>query len=191
MHISGADELYCFGGVQALAAMAFGVDGLDPVDMIVGAGNAYVAEAKRQLFGGVGIDLLAGPTEILILADDGADPRLVALDLLAQAEHGPTSPAILVTDSEAFARAAVASLETLLADFPTAEIAGEAWRSAGEVIICANTEEMAALADSYAPEHLEVHTRDPRMVLRPASELRLALPRRAGDRRLRRQGDRR
>jgi sulfopropanediol 3-dehydrogenase len=161
MQLSGADELYCFGGVQALAAMAFGIEGLDPVDMIVGAGNAYVAEAKRQLFGTVGIDLLAGPTEILILADDGADPGLVALDLLAQAEHGPTSPAILVTDSEDFGRAAIAAVENLLTSFPTAEVAGEAWRNAGEVVVCTDADEMAAVSDSYAPEHLEVQTRDP------------------------------
>ena len=161
MHISGADELYCFGGVQALAAMAFGIEGLEPVDMIVGAGNAYVAEAKRQLFGTVGIDLLAGPTEILILADDAADPGLVALDLLGQAEHGPTSPAILVTDSESFGRAAIAAVEERLTTFPTADVAGAAWRDVGEVIVCEDAEEMAAVSDAYAPEHLEVQTRDP------------------------------
>jgi sulfopropanediol 3-dehydrogenase len=165
MDLSGADELYCFGGVQALAAMAFGVEGLEPVDMVVGAGNVYVAEAKRQLFGTVGIDLLAGPTEILIIADDAADPRLVALDLLGQAEHGPTSPAILVTDSERFARATIASLEGLLIGFPTAEVAAEAWRRAGEVVVCADAEEMAVVADRYAPEHLEVQTRDPEWFL--------------------------
>jgi sulfopropanediol 3-dehydrogenase len=161
MELSGADELFCFGGVQALAAMAFGVEDIEPVDMIVGAGNVYVAEAKRQLFGTVGIDLLAGPTEILILADADADPRLVALDLLGQAEHGPTSPAILVTDSELFARTVMREVEQLLEAFPTAEVAGEAWRRAGEVVVCGDPHEMVVVADRYAPEHLEVQTSDP------------------------------
>ena len=161
MHRSGADEILCIGGVQALAAMAFGIDGLEPVDMVVGAGNVYVAEAKRQLFGTVGIDLLAGPTEILVLADASADPDLVALDLLAQAEHGPTSPAILVTDCEEFGAAAIAAVEARLEQFPTAEIAGEAWRQVGQVIVCADADEMVAVSDRFAPEHLEVQTRDP------------------------------
>src|SRR5215207_2318752 len=125
---SGADQIVCLGGVQALAAMAFGLAGIEPVDMIVGAGNAYVAEAKRQLYGRVGIDLLAGPSEIAVLADESADPELVAADLLGQAEHGPTSPAVLVTTSEALGRAAVGAVERLLERWPTAEVAGQAWR---------------------------------------------------------------
>ena len=161
MHLSGADEILCLGGVQALGAMAFGIDEADGVDMIVGAGNAYVAEAKRQLFGTVGIDLLAGPTEVLILADETADPRLVALDLLGQAEHGPTSPAILVTTSEDLGRAVLAAVEELLVTFPTAEVAGEAWRNVGEVVVCEDDAEMAAVADAYAAEHVEVQTHDP------------------------------
>jgi len=161
MALSGADEIYCIGGVQALAAMAFGIDGLEPVDMIVGAGNAYVAEAKRQLFGQVGIDLLAGPTEILIIADAAADPRLVATDLLGQAEHGPTSPAILVTDSRRLAEAVIAEVDDLLGTWPTAEVAGEAWRQVGEVMLGSDREELVQIADQYAPEHLEVQTEDP------------------------------
>jgi sulfopropanediol 3-dehydrogenase len=161
MHAAGADEIYCFGGVQALAAMAFGIAGLEPVDMIVGAGNAYVAEAKRQLFGIVGIDLLAGPTEVLILADGDADPALVALDLLGQAEHGPTSPAVLVTDSHELGVAVLAAVERLLETFPTAEVAGAAWRGVGEIVVCDDADEMARVADAYASEHVEVQTRDP------------------------------
>lgn len=160
MAISGADEIWCIGGVQALAAMAFGLEGLDPVDMVVGAGNAYVAEAKRQLFGTVGIDLLAGPTEILIIADESADPHLVAADLLGQAEHGPNSPAVLVTDSETFGETVIACVEQWLQTWPTADIAGEAWGALGEVIVCADAREMAEVADRYAPEHLEVQTHD-------------------------------
>jgi sulfopropanediol 3-dehydrogenase len=161
MAIAGADEIYCFGGVQALAALAYGIEGLPPVDMIVGAGNAYVAEAKRQLFGTVGIDLLAGPTEILIIADDSADAELVAIDLLAQAEHGPTSPAILICDSHDVADAVTTAIERLLVDWPTAEIATQAWRNAGEIVVCQDDEEMVAVADNYAPEHLEVQARAP------------------------------
>jgi sulfopropanediol 3-dehydrogenase len=160
MSISGADEILCFGGVQALAALAFGIDGLEPVDMIVGAGNAYVAEAKRQLFGTVGIDLLAGPTEILILADEQAEPDLVAIDLLGQAEHGPTSPAVLVSDSESFGNAVIAAVDRQLADYPTAAVAGQAWADVGEVIVCASREEMVDVCDAYAPEHLEIQTAD-------------------------------
>jgi sulfopropanediol 3-dehydrogenase len=161
MGLAGADQVLCVGGVQALAAMAFGVADLPPVDMVVGAGNAYVAEAKRQLFGTVGIDLLAGPTEILVLADETADAERVALDLLGQAEHGPNSPALLVTDSEAFGRAVVADVERLLKTYPTAEVAARAWEEVGEVIVCADREEMAQVSDAYAPEHLEVQTADP------------------------------
>ena len=156
MATSGADEILCLGGVQALAALAFGVGDLEPVDMIVGAGNAYVAEAKRQLFGRVGIDLLAGPTEILVIADSDADPELVAADLLGQAEHGPTSPAILITTSRALGEAVIAHVDRLLETWPTAEVAGEAWRAHGSVAVVADDAEAIALADEYAPEHLEV-----------------------------------
>jgi sulfopropanediol 3-dehydrogenase len=158
---SGADEMFCVGGVQALAGLAFGLEGSDPVDMIVGPGNAYVAEAKRQLFGRVGIDLLAGPTEIMIIADDSADPSVVACDLLGQAEHGPTSPAILATTSEDLARATIEEAGWWLERWPTADVAGPAWRDFGTVIVCDDDEEMVTVADSIAPEHLEVQTRDP------------------------------
>ena len=160
MSRSGADEIWCVGGVQALAAMAFGVEGLVPVDMLVGAGNAYVAEAKRQLFGPVGIDLLAGPTEILVLADDTADPRMVAADLLGQAEHGPNSPAWLVTNSEVLGRAVIAAVDDWLTTWPTADVARGAWERHGSVMLCADFAEMAAVADEHAPEHLEIQTRD-------------------------------
>lgn len=161
---SGADEMLVLGGVQALAALAFGIEELpplEPVDMIVGAGNPFVAEAKRQLFGRVGIDLLAGPTEILVLADASADPRWVAADLLGQAEHGTTSPAVLVTDSRELAQAAVRELERLLQTWPTASVAGEAWRNLGQVILCEDPSEMVRVADHIASEHVEVQTRDP------------------------------
>lgn len=162
MAAAGADEIYCIGGVQALAAMAFGVDGLEPVDMLVGAGNVYVAEAKRQLFGQVGIDLLAGPTEILIIADDTAEPELVAADLLGQAEHGPTSPAVLLTTSWAVAEAVSEAVDTWLrTDWPTAQIAGEAWHQRGEIAVCEDDDELVQVADQYAPEHLEVQTAQP------------------------------
>jgi sulfopropanediol 3-dehydrogenase len=161
MATSGADAILALGGVQALAAMAFGIEGLAGADMIVGAGNAYVAEAKRQLFGDVGIDLLAGPTEIAIIADGGADPTMVAADLLGQAEHGPTSPAVLLTTSEKLARDTMAEVERLLAILPTAEIARKAWADCGEVIVCDSEEEMVAEADRIASEHVQVMTRDP------------------------------
>ncbi len=164
MASSGADDILCLGGVQALAALAYGIEDIppvEPVDMIVGAGNAYVAEAKRQLFGTVGIDLLAGPTEIMVIADESADPDLVAADLLGQAEHGPTSPAWLVTTSRAFGEAAARAVDRWLETWPTAEVAGEAWREVGAIILCEDDEEMAHVADRYAPEHLEVQTRDP------------------------------
>jgi sulfopropanediol 3-dehydrogenase len=157
MATSGADEIVCLGGVQALAAMAFGLEELEPVDMIVGAGNAYVAEAKRQLFGRVGIDLLAGPTEILVVADGTADPELVAADLLGQAEHGPTSPAVLITTSRELGERVAAEASRLLHSWPTAEVAGEAWRSRGEIVVAGNRDEAIELANSYAFEHVEVH----------------------------------
>jgi sulfopropanediol 3-dehydrogenase len=161
LHASGADEIFCLGGVQGLAAMAFGLEGSGPVDMIVGPGNAYVAEAKRQLFGRVGIDLLAGPTEIMVIADDTADPALVAADLLGQAEHGPTSPAILATTSERVGRETIKEVARWLERWPTADVAGVAWRDFGSVIVCADNDELVKVADDIAPEHLEVQTTDP------------------------------
>jgi sulfopropanediol 3-dehydrogenase len=156
MASSGADEIYCLGGVQAMAAMAIGFEQLAPVDMIVGAGNAYVAEAKRRLFGRVGIDLLAGPTEILVIADETADPELVAADLLGQAEHGPNSPAILVTTSHELGARVLADVARLLETWPTAEVAGAAWEAHGTVAVVADHREAMELSDRYAPEHLEV-----------------------------------
>lgn len=157
-----ADTIVCLGGVQALAALAFGIEDVAPVDMIVGAGNAYVAEAKRQLFGQVGIDLLAGPTEVAVIADSSADPRVVAADLLGQAEHGPTSPAILLTTSRQLAVATVAAVhEWLDGDWPTKDVAGAAWRDYGSVVVCDSDDEVVKLSDAYAPEHLEVQTVDP------------------------------
>jgi sulfopropanediol 3-dehydrogenase len=161
MHFGGADEIYVLGGVQAVAAMALGTGTIGSVDMIVGPGNAYVAEAKRQLYGRVGIDLLAGPTETLIIADDTVDAELCATDLLGQAEHGPTSPAVLLTTSEKLARATMGEVERLLKILPTADAAGRAWADMGEVIVCDNDEEMVAEADRIASEHVQVMTRDP------------------------------
>jgi sulfopropanediol 3-dehydrogenase len=170
MAASGADEIFCIGGVQAFAAMAFGIEDLEPVVMLVGAGNAYVAEAKRQLFGTVGIDLLAGPTEVMVLADDSADPEIVAADLLGQAEHGPTSPATLVTTSERLAREVAAAVDVWLeGDWPTKEVAGAAWRDHGAIIVCDDDEEAAAVADDIAPEHLEIQTEDPDWYLKRMS----------------------
>jgi sulfopropanediol 3-dehydrogenase len=140
--------------------MAFGLCGAEPVDMLVGAGNAYVAEAKRQLFGRVGIDLIAGPTEVLVIADEEADPDLVAADLLGQAEHGPSSPAILVTTSRELAASVLDRIPGLVERWSTGAVAGEAWRSCGEVLFVADAEEAAAVADARAPEHLEVHARE-------------------------------
>jgi sulfopropanediol 3-dehydrogenase len=161
MHFGGADEIYVLGGVQAVAAMALGCDAIAPVDMIVGPGNAYVAEAKRQLFGRVGIDLLAGPTETLIIADDSVDAEICATDLLGQAEHGPTSPAILLTNSEKLARATMAEIERLLKILPTADAASRAWADMGEVILCDDLAQMLGEADRIASEHVQVMTRDP------------------------------
>jgi sulfopropanediol 3-dehydrogenase len=161
MHFGGADEIYVLGGVQAVAAMALGCDSIAPVDMIVGPGNAYVAEAKRQLFGRVGIDLLAGPTETLIIADDSVDGEVCATDLLGQAEHGPTSPAVLITNSEKLAHATMAEVERLLQILPTADAAARAWADMGEVIVCDDYEEMRREADRIASEHVQVMTREP------------------------------
>ena len=161
MDMAGADEVYCLGGVQAVAAMALGTESIEPADMIVGPGNAYVAEAKRQLFGRVGIDLLAGPTETLVIADDSVDGELCAADLLGQAEHGPTSPAILLTDSESLARETIAEVQRQLGVLSTADIAAVAWRDHGQVIVCESVEEMVRVADEIAAEHVQVMTRDP------------------------------
>lgn len=161
MDLAGADEIYAIGGVQAVGAMALGTQSITATDMIVGPGNAYVAEAKRQLFGRVGIDLFAGPTETLIIADDSVDAELCATDLLGQAEHGPTSPAVLLTNSEVLARATMLEVERQLKVLPTAPIAGEAWRDFGQVIVCDSYEEMALVADQIASEHVQVMTRDP------------------------------
>jgi sulfopropanediol 3-dehydrogenase len=150
---------------KAVAAMALGTETIQPVDMIVGPGNAYVAEAKRQLFGRVGIDLLAGPTETLIIADETVDAEICATDLLGQAEHGPTSPAVMITNSEKLARATMAEVERLLAILPTADAAGQAWKDYGEVIVCDSYEEMIAEADRVASEHVQVMTRDPDLFL--------------------------
>jgi sulfopropanediol 3-dehydrogenase len=161
MHFGGADDIYVLGGVQAVAAMALGTETIAPVDMIVGPGNAYVAEAKRQLFGRVGIDLLAGPTETLIIADESVDGEICATDLLGQAEHGPTSPAVLITNSEKLARDTMAEVERLLTILPTADAASQAWKDYGEVIVCDSYEEMVVEADRIASEHVQVMTRDP------------------------------
>jgi sulfopropanediol 3-dehydrogenase len=161
MHFGGADEIYVLGGVQAVAAMALGTETIQPVDMIVGPGNSYVAEAKRQLFGRVGIDLLAGPTETLVIADDSVDAEICATDLLGQAEHGPTSPAVLLTSSEKLGHETMTEVERLLSILPTAETAGQAWKNYGEVIVCDSTDEMVREADRIASEHVQVMTRDP------------------------------
>jgi sulfopropanediol 3-dehydrogenase len=160
LHASGAHEVFCIGGIQALASMAYGRVGMSARDFITGPGNAFVAEAKRQLFGTVGIDLMAGPTEIAVIADDSADPALVATDLLGQAEHGPDSPAWLFTTSEALGRAVLAEIELQLPTLPTRAVAEIAWRDHGEIIVVDGFEECVAVSDAYAPEHLEVQTRE-------------------------------
>ena len=161
MHFAGADEILVLGGVQAVAAMAIGTPSIAPVDMLVGPGNMYVAEAKRQLYGRVGIDLFAGPTETLVIADDSVDAEMCAVDLLGQAEHGPTSPAVLLTTSEPLARATLLEVERQLAILPTAGIARQSWAAHGQVIVCDTDEEMLATADDLAFEHVQVMTRDP------------------------------
>ncbi|ATH76604.1 MULTISPECIES: histidinol dehydrogenase [Halomonadaceae] len=161
MHLAGADEILVLGGVQAVGAMAIGSDSIAPVDMLVGPGNAFVAEAKRQLYGRVGIDLFAGPTETLVIADESVDGLLCATDLLGQAEHGPTSPAALLTNSEALARDTLAAIEELLQKLPTADIARQAWESHGEIIVCDTHEEMLQVANEMAYEHVQVMTEDP------------------------------
>ena len=161
MHFAGADEIYLIGGVQAVAAMALGTETIAPVDMLVGPGNAYVAEAKRQLYGRVGIDLFAGPTEVLVIADDSADGEMVATDLLGQAEHGPTSPAVLLTTSKRVVDETEKEIERQLGILETADVAGAAWRDYGEIILCDNDDEMLQEADRIASEHVEVLTEDP------------------------------
>ncbi|MFD0687628.1 histidinol dehydrogenase [Actinomadura fibrosa] len=165
MALAGADEIYLLGGVQAIAALALGTETIGRVDLLAGPGNAYVAEAKRQLFGTVGIDLIAGPTEILIVADETADPVTVAVDLLSQAEHGPDSPAVLVTTSADLGRQVIDLVDRLLPGMPTKDFAGPAWRDHGQVIVAADRAEAWAIADSFASEHVEVLTADPRDAL--------------------------
>ncbi|ESP99449.1 Sulfopropanediol 3-dehydrogenase [Streptomyces sp. ADI96-15] len=165
MHLAGADEIYLLGGVQAVAALAVGTETIGSVPMLAGPGNAYVAEAKRQLFGEVGIDLFAGPTEILVIADEHADPFVVAVDLLSQAEHGPDSPAVLVTTSEELGREVERHIERLLPGMPTKDFAGPAWRDHGEIVVTGTLDEAFALADTYASEHVEVLTENPRQAL--------------------------
>lgn len=158
MHLAGADEILALGGVQAVGAMALGTETIDPVNMLVGPGNAFVAEAKRQLFGRVGIDLFAGPTETMLIVDDSVDAELCATDLLGQAEHGMDSPAVLVTVSEELAKRTAKEVERLLKILPTAETAGNSWKQHGEIIVCENYQEMCDLANSYAFEHVQVMT---------------------------------
>lgn len=165
LHIAAADEILVLGGVQAIAAMAIGTESIAPVHLIAGPGNAYVAEAKRQLFGRIGIDLVAGPTEILIVADDTVDPLTVAVDLLGQAEHGPDSPAVLVTPSEQLAKAVLAEIESLLPGMPTRANAEPAWRDHGEVVLVDDLDEAFRVADEYASEHVEILTANPRRAL--------------------------
>jgi sulfopropanediol 3-dehydrogenase len=161
MYLAGADEIYCLGGVQAIAAFALGTADLKPVDMIVGPGNAYVAEAKRQLFGKIGIDLIAGPTETLVIADDSSDVEIIAADLLGQAEHGVNSPAVFLTNSPALAENLPAEIERQLGILSTAPVASVAWRDYGEIILCDTVEELVQEADRIASEHVQVMTRDP------------------------------
>jgi sulfopropanediol 3-dehydrogenase len=165
MVLGGADEIHVVGGVQAIAAMALGTQSIAPVDMLCGPGNAYVAEAKRQLFGRVGIDLFAGPTEILVIADDSADVEMIATDLLGQAEHGPTSPAICITTSKSIAENLEEEIQRQLKVLPTADVAGVAWRDYGEIILVGSREEAVTEADRVAAEHVEVLCTDPRFFL--------------------------
>ncbi|MBM3394079.1 MAG: histidinol dehydrogenase [Betaproteobacteria bacterium] len=161
MHLAGADAIYCLGGVQAIGAMALGTATIEPCDLVAGPGNAYVAEAKRQLAGRVGIDLFAGPTETLVIADDTVDGELCATDLLGQAEHGPNSPAVLLTNSEKLAQDTLVEIERQLKVLSTGTVAGAAWRDYGQVILCDTYEEMVQVADDIASEHVQVMTREP------------------------------
>jgi sulfopropanediol 3-dehydrogenase len=166
MHLGGADEIYALGGVQAIGAMAIGTSSVKPVDMIAGPGNAFVAEAKRQLSGRVGIDLFAGPTETLVIADDTVDAEMCATDLLGQAEHGPNSPAILLTTSRQLAEGTMKEVDRQLQTLETAEVAGQAWRDYGQVILCKDDAEMVKEADRIASEHVQVMTKDPNYFLK-------------------------
>ena len=161
MHLAGANEIYCMGGIQAVGAMALGTETIESVDMLVGPGNAFVAEAKRQLYGRVGIDLFAGPTETLLIADETVDGEMCATDLLGQAEHGPTSPAILLTTSENLARDTLKEIDRQLNILSTAPIAALAWQDHGQIILCENDTEMLKVADEIASEHVQVMTRNP------------------------------
>lgn len=164
-HLAGANEIYILGGVQAIAAMAIGTETIDPVNIIAGPGNAFVAEAKRQMYGEIGIDLFAGPTETLIVTDDSADPLLVAVDLLSQAEHGPESPAVLVTTSERVATGTEKYIHQLLPDMPTGDIASRAWEDYGQIVLCDNEDELWKTANGFASEHVQILTSEPRDAL--------------------------
>lgn len=166
MDMAGADEILVIGGVQAVAAMAVGTSSIAPVDMIVGPGNMFVAEAKRQLYGRVGIDLFAGPTETLIIADETVDGEMCAVDLLGQAEHGPTSPAVLLTNSEKLAHDTMAEVDRQLCILPTADLARQSWMDFGEVIVCDTIDEMVSKADELSSEHVQVMTSDPSVFLK-------------------------
>ena len=190
MDLAGADRIFLLGGVQAVAAMALGTDTIPRVDLLTGPGNAFVAEAKRQLFGEVGIDLFAGPTEILIIADETADAFTVAVDLLSQAEHGPDSPAILLTTSQSLADQVRGHIAAILPGMPTADYAGAAWRDHGRIIVVPTLDDAWPVADRLASEHVEVHTREPRLGPGADAQLRRPFPRRPDLRLVRRQGDR-
>ena len=166
MHFAGADEIYLIGGVQAIGAMGIGTEKIEPVNMIVGPGNSYVAEAKKQMFGEIGIDLIAGPTETLVIADDTSDGEICATDLLGQAEHGPTSPAILITDSEKLAKDTLSEIDRLLDILPTANITRGSWENFGEIILCEDQEDMLIEANKLAYEHVQVMTKDPSYFLK-------------------------
>jgi histidinol dehydrogenase len=165
MHLAGADSIYIIGGVQAIAGMALGTETIPKVDFIAGPGNAFVAEAKRQFFGEVGIDLFAGPTEVLIVADEAADAFTCATDLLSQAEHGPDTPAVLITTSEDLGHSVIRLIDRILENMPTAGLAGLSWKNFGEVIAVADLNDAYSLADKYASEHVQILTRDPREAL--------------------------
>lgn len=165
MHASGADEIYAIGGAQAIGAMAYGTESVKPVDMVVGPGNQYVAEAKRQIFGTVGIDLVAGPSEVMVIADETAKPGWVAADLLAQCEHDPQARAALITTSASTAELVVAEIEKQLKILKTSEVAGKAWYDNGDVILTSTLQEAADAANDWAPEHLEIHTKNPKSMI--------------------------
>lgn len=169
MHLAGADEIFILGGIQAIAAMAIGTETIRKVDFIAGPGNAFVAEGKRQFFGEIGIDLFAGPTEILLVADESADPFTIATDILSQAEHGPDSPAVIITTSENVGRQSMAIMDELLKNLPTAALAGASWDSFGEVVVVADLDEAWKLADRYASEHVQIFTKRPREALEKMS----------------------